>query len=127
MYLFLLYKPSAISEEHSRVTIERHRVTNTLTMLCVLISGASWAAPIATNTALPLSADEIIIRQQFVMTHSSDYIAGTRRDAERASWPVGAKHFIACKQCGIAKAKFGSTDIPKFAIDVDYRQHSKKC
>ena len=83
MYLFLLYKPSAISEEHSRVTIERHRVTNTLTMLCVLISGASWAAPIATNTALPLSADEIIIRQQFVMTHSSDYIAGTRRAVDR--------------------------------------------
>ena len=83
MYLLRLYKPSAISEEHSRVTIERHRVTNTLTMLCVLISGASWAAPIATNTALPLSADEIIIRQQFVMTHSSDYIAGTRREVDR--------------------------------------------
>ena len=83
MYLLRLYKLSAISEEHSRVTIERHRVTNTLTMLCVLISGASWAAPIATNTALPLSADEIIIRQQFVMTHSSDYIAGTRREVDR--------------------------------------------
>ncbi len=83
MYLFLLYKPSAISEEHSRVTIERHRVTNTLTMLCVLISGASWAAPIATNTALPLSADEIIIRQQLVMTRSSDHISGTRREVDR--------------------------------------------
>ena len=52
-------------------------------MLCVLVSGASSAAPIATNTALPLSADEIIIRQQFVMTRSSDRIAGTRREVDR--------------------------------------------
>jgi len=52
-------------------------------MLCVLISGASWAAPIATNTALPLSANEIIIRQQFVMTRSSDRIAGTQREVDR--------------------------------------------
>ncbi len=83
MYLFLLYKPSAISEEHSRVTIERHCVTCVVCILCVLVSGASWAAPIATNTALPLSADEIIVRQQFVLTHSSDHIAGTRREVDR--------------------------------------------
>jgi hypothetical protein len=52
-------------------------------MLCVLLSGASWAAPIATNTALPLSAGEIIIREQFVMTRSSDSIGGTRRKVEQ--------------------------------------------
>ncbi len=65
------------------MVVERHRVTTTLTMLCVLLSGASWAAPIATNTALPLSADEIIIREQFVMTRSSDSIGGTPRKVEQ--------------------------------------------
>ena len=65
------------------MVVERHRVTTTLTVLCVFLSGASWAAPIATNTALPLSAGEIIIREQFVMTRSSDHIAGTRREVDR--------------------------------------------
>jgi len=65
------------------VAVERHRIANTLSMLCILISGSSWAAPIASNTALPLSADEIIIREQFVMTHSSDNISGTRRKVNR--------------------------------------------
>jgi len=83
MYPFLLNKTSAISEEHSRVVVERHRITNMFSMLCVLISGASWAAPIASNTALPLSADEIIVREQFIMTHSSDNISGTRREVNR--------------------------------------------
>ncbi len=83
MYPLLLYRPSRNCDEPSLVAVERHRVTTTLTMLCVLLSGASLAAPIATNTALPLSADEIIIREQFVMTHSSDYISGTRREVDR--------------------------------------------
>ena len=83
MYPLLLYRPSRNCDEPSLVAVERRRVTTTLTMLCVLLSGASWAAPIATNTALPLSADEIIIREQFVMTHSSDYISGTRREVDR--------------------------------------------
>ena len=65
------------------MAVERHRITNMLSMLCILISGSSWAAPIASNTALPLSADEIIIREQFVLTHSSDYISGTRREVDR--------------------------------------------
>ena len=50
--------------------------------LCFTAS-VSWAAPIATNTALPLSTDEIIIRQQFVMTRSSDLNSGTRREVDR--------------------------------------------
>ncbi len=83
MYPLLLSKHSAISEEPSLVAVKRHRVTTTLTMLYVLFSVASWAAPIATNTALPLSADEIIIREQFVMSHSSDRISGTRREVDR--------------------------------------------
>jgi hypothetical protein len=41
------------------------------------------AAPIATNTALPLSADELIVRQQFVMTRSSDRITGINRSVDR--------------------------------------------
>ena len=36
----------------------------------------SWAAPIATNTALPISAEEIIVREQLVTTHSSDQVTG---------------------------------------------------
>ncbi len=83
MYPLLLNNPSATSEEPSRVAVERHRLTSMFSMLCVLISGASWAAPIATNTALPLSADEIIVREQLVMTRSSDHIAGTRREVDR--------------------------------------------
>ncbi len=43
----------------------------------------SWAAPIATNTALPLSADEIIVREQLVATHSSDRLAGMHRQVDR--------------------------------------------
>ncbi len=50
--------------------------------LCFTVS-VSWAAPIATNTALPLSADEIIVRQQFVMTRSSDRITGISRRVDR--------------------------------------------
>ena len=83
MYPLLLNKCIAVSEVHSRVAVERQRVTSMFTMLCVLISGASWAAPIATNTALPLSADEIIIREQFVMTRSSDHMSSTRREVDR--------------------------------------------
>ena len=83
MYPLSLNKRIAVREEHSRVAVERHRVTNMVSMLCVLVSGASWAAPIATNTALPLSADEIIIREQFVMTRSSDHMSSTRREVDR--------------------------------------------
>ena len=50
--------------------------------LCFTAS-VSWAAPIATNTALPLSADEIIVRQQFVVTRSSDQITGVSRSVDR--------------------------------------------
>ena len=83
MYPLLVNKSSAISEEQSQVTIERHCVTCVAIILCVLVSGASWAAPIATNTALPLSADEIVIREQFIMTRSSDPVASTRREVDR--------------------------------------------
>ena len=83
MYPLLFNKPSAISEEHSRLAVEWHRITNTFLSLFVLVSGASLAAPIASNTALPLSADEIIVREQFVMTRSSDYISGSRRKVDR--------------------------------------------
>ena len=50
--------------------------------LCFADSVSS-AAPIATNTALPLSTDEFIIRQQFVVSHSSDRIESTRRSVNR--------------------------------------------
>ncbi len=83
MYPLLLNKRIAVGEEHSRVAVDRHRITQMFSMLCVLISGASLAAPISTNTALPLSADEIIVREQFIMTRSSDHLSGTRREVDR--------------------------------------------
>ena len=79
----LLYRPSTNCDAPSCVAVERHCVTCVAFILCVLVSGASWAAPIATNTALPLSAGEIIVREQFVMMRSSDSIAGTRRKVEQ--------------------------------------------
>ena len=60
----------------------RQGVATLYLALCFAVS-VSWAAPIATNTALPLSKDEFIIRQQFVMTRSSDRIMGTRRSVDR--------------------------------------------
>jgi len=44
---------------------------------------ASWAAPITTNTALPISADEIIVRVQLVATHASDNLGGLNRHVDR--------------------------------------------
>ena len=55
----------------------------TLFLALYFTVSVSWAAPIATNTALPLSTDEFIIRQQFVMTRSSDRIFGARREVDR--------------------------------------------
>ncbi len=60
----------------------RQGVATLFLALCFTAS-VSWAAPIATNTALPLSTDEFIVRQQFVMTRSSDRITGTRRSVDR--------------------------------------------
>ena len=55
----------------------------TLFLALCFAESVSWAAPIATNTALPLSTDEFIIRQQFVITRSSDRIESTRRSVNR--------------------------------------------
>lgn len=48
---------------------------------CFAVSMSS-AAPIATNTALPLSAGEIIIREQIVAAHASDSIGGIERHVD---------------------------------------------
>ena len=55
----------------------------TLFLALCFAGSVSSAAPIATNTALPLSTDEFIIRQQFVMSHSSDRFESTRRSVNR--------------------------------------------
>ena len=60
----------------------RRRAATLFLAQCFTVS-VSWAAPIATNTALPLSTDELIIRQQFVMTRSSDQISGISRSVDR--------------------------------------------
>lgn len=82
MYPLLLYRFDTNDDEPARVIVERHYVAWVFFILCVLVSGTSWAAPIATNTALPLSTNEIIVREQFVMTRSSDHITGTRREVD---------------------------------------------
>ncbi len=79
----LLCRPSRKCDEPSRVAIERYCVTSVVVILCILVSGTSLAAPIASNTALPLSAGEIIVREQFVMIRSSDHISGTQRKVDR--------------------------------------------
>ncbi|HFB54692.1 MAG TPA: hypothetical protein ENJ46_02115, partial [Hellea balneolensis] len=45
-------------------------------------AGASQAvaAPITFNTALPVSDEEVLLRQQIHYTHASDRLAGTLRD-----------------------------------------------
>ncbi len=48
-----------------------------------IVIPASWAAPIATNTALPISNDEIIVRVQLVATHASDSLGGLNRHVDR--------------------------------------------
>lgn len=57
---------------HSRITI--------LWFALLLSVSSSWAAPIATNTALPISTDEIIVREQLVKTHSSDRFGDISRE-----------------------------------------------
>jgi len=54
-----------------------------LLVIGVALSGSAWAAPIATNTALPLSNDEIIVREQLVISRSSDDLSGIRRRLDR--------------------------------------------
>ena len=76
-----LYKPGICPSTWPAPAV-RQGVATPFLALCLTVS-VSWAAPIATNTALPLSTDEFIIRQQFVMTRSSDRITGTRRSVDR--------------------------------------------
>ena len=59
------------------------QILATLLVVLFLPLSASWGAPIATNTALPLSADEIIVREQLVTTHASDHLGGIRRHVDR--------------------------------------------
>jgi len=40
------------------------------------------AAPITFNTALPLSEDEGVVRQQIIYSHTSDYRLGVRREVD---------------------------------------------
>ena len=67
---------------HAKTPIIRQLVGALLLTIGFGVS-ASWAAPIATNTALPVSANEIILREQLVATHSSDSFGGTNRQVNR--------------------------------------------
>ena len=76
-------KHDANGDELSCQTVGRNSIAIVLSFLSLIVSTAPWAAPIATNTALPLSSDEIIVRQQFVITRSSDQISGISRNVDR--------------------------------------------
>ena len=69
--------------EPLRGTVGGHGIAVFACVLCMLVFEGSWAAPIATNTALPLSADELIVRQQLVMTRSSDRNSDISRSVDR--------------------------------------------
>ena len=56
---------------------------SSLLALCFSAASSSWAAPIGTSTALPLSKGEIVVREQLEIRHSSDRVAGEKRDVER--------------------------------------------
>ena len=77
------YESDAYRNEPLRGTVDGHGIAVFACVLCMLVFEGSWAAPIATNTALPLSADELIVRQQLVMTRSSDRNSGTSRSVDR--------------------------------------------
>lgn len=82
----LMYPPPSYRLTISRFTwlarAVRQSVINLLLAACFTVP-VSWAAPIATNTALPVSAGEIIVREQLVTTHSSDSIGGMDRRVDR--------------------------------------------
>ena len=46
---------------------------------------SAWAVPITTNTALPISEGEILLREQLIFTRASDDFGGTRREVTTAS------------------------------------------
>jgi hypothetical protein len=69
--------------KHCAITPIARQLVGVLWVTIGVGVSASWAAPIATNTALPVSADEIILREQLVATHSSDSFGGTNRHVNR--------------------------------------------
>ncbi len=73
----------AANSKHARRTIRFGVLALPLGTFCILVAFSSWAAPIATNTALPLSKAEIVIREQLEIKRSSDRGAGGKRDVER--------------------------------------------
>ncbi len=77
------YESDAYRNEPLRGTVDGRGIAVFAFVLCMLVFEGSWAAPIATNTALPLSADELIVRQQLVMTRSSDRNSGISRSVDR--------------------------------------------
>ena len=83
MYPIPFYRPKVLycSPPRSRYA-SRIGIAILFLPLCLVIAVAH-AAPNATNTTLPLRNHQIIVRQQLAITHSSDRITGTRRDADR--------------------------------------------
>ncbi len=80
MYLMLAYE--LVSHRHARPACAAYSRVTILLFALLLSTSSSWAAPIATNTALPISADEIIVREQLVKTHSSDRFGGMNREMD---------------------------------------------
>ena len=82
----LMYPRPSYNATKFRVTwlacAVRQSVLTLLLAVCFAVP-VSWAAPIATNTALPVSAGEIIVREQLVTTHSSDSLGGMKRQVDR--------------------------------------------
>ena len=81
MYSPSSYKPTRFCFKWLARAVRQGVITLSLAV-CFTVS-VSRAAPIATNTALPISADEIIVRVQLVATHASDHLGVMNRHVDR--------------------------------------------
>lgn len=80
MYPSPSYKPTKACLTSLRSALRQ--IVVTLLLSVCFIFPVAWAAPIATNTALPISAGAIIIREQIVTTHASDVFGGLDRHVD---------------------------------------------
>ncbi len=79
------FSPGTASEVFTLRFNRKHSrpVSLSLLLVSLLIGQPVLAAPIATNTALPLSKHEFIFREQFSFLHARDDLSGSKREITR--------------------------------------------
>jgi Putative MetA-pathway of phenol degradation len=89
-------KPGMIPIPHkARATRARGRFSVLLGLWCLVTSAA--AAPVATNTALPISEDGFVFREQLVFMHGADTEGGVAREFDRFEFRTVAGYGITPK------------------------------